>query len=175
MIKDGKGGALYAIVHQNRSGSRTRTRVTQIHFYIIIYSAHCELYRDSHVPNFHIKDIKELKGSILHRLIDLGAIFIIDCCWLYFSWSPNSTCLHLDFYLLSWWWQLGLAMWMYLPMRIDAHHPHIVQKESSHFWPINCNFDSVFPNPWAQRPSWPMYCAPMGFLLVRFPDPFVRP
>ena len=21
------------------------------------------------------------------------------------SWSPNSTCLHLDFYLLSWWWQ----------------------------------------------------------------------
>ena len=21
------------------------------------------------------------------------------------SWLPNSTCLHLDFYLLSWWWQ----------------------------------------------------------------------
>ena len=33
------------------------------------------------------------------------SVGIIDCCWLYFSWSPNSTCLHLDFYLLSWWWQ----------------------------------------------------------------------
>ena len=25
--------------------------------------------------------------------------------WGLSSWSPNSTCLHLDFYLLSWWWQ----------------------------------------------------------------------
>ena len=24
---------------------------------------------------------------------------------VFISWSPNSTCLHLDFYLLSWWWQ----------------------------------------------------------------------
>ena len=32
----------------------------------------------------------------------------------------------------------------------DAHHPHIVQKMSSHFLPINCHFGSVFPNPWAQ-------------------------
>ena len=28
---------------------------------------------------------------------------------------------------------LGLAMRMCLPLRIDAHHPHIGQKESSHF------------------------------------------
>ena len=37
-------------------------------------------------------------------------------------------------------------------MRIDAHHPHIVQKMTSHFLPINCHFGSVFPNPWAQSP-----------------------
>ena len=59
---------------------------------------------------------------------------------------------------------LGLAMRMHLPMRIgcasmriDAHHPHIVQKMTSHFLPINCHFGSVFPNPWAQSPiSWPI-------------------
>ena len=56
-------------------------------------------------------------------------------------------------------------MRMHLPMRIgcasmriDAHHPHIVQKMTSHFLPINCHFGSVFPNPWAQSPiSWPIY------------------
>ena len=70
--------------------------------------------------------------------------------------------LHLRWcHVASW---LGLAMRMHLPMRIgcasmriDAHHPHIVQKMTSHFLPINCHFGSVFPNPWAQSPiSWPI-------------------
>ena len=40
-----------------------------------------------------------------------------------------------------------------LAMRIDAHHLHIVQK-NSHFLPINCHFGSGFPNPWAQSPCY---------------------
>ena len=31
--------------------------------------------------------------------------FPTNSCGATCSWSPNSTCLHLDFYLLSWWWQ----------------------------------------------------------------------
>ena len=56
--------------------------------------------------------------------------------------------------------KLGLAMRMYLPMRITCASMRIIcilcKKNSSNFLPINCHFCSVFPNPWAESPCWPI-------------------
>ena len=33
----------------------------------------------------------------------------------------------------------------------------LCKKKSSNFLPINCHFCSVFPNPWAESPCWPIW------------------
>ena len=67
-------------------------------------------------------------GSGLWRLSSLTAChgWPAGPCYFMLSWSPNSTFLHLDFYLLSWrWWPLWsggtLYQWSLQPEKASQH------------------------------------------------------